>query len=101
MLSDWEYVQGTSVVQREQKEYNANKKTSETSVLPKITIDAVLMWKRPLRCTSQWLRLPEICYRLSLIGENMIEEANNIFRFLMKIVLIFCVNNLLTSKYLL
>ena len=52
----------------------------------KITIDAELMWRQPLRWTSQWLHLSEICCRLPLIEKNIIGEVNNIFLLLIKIV---------------
>ena len=54
-------------------------------LFPNITMDTVLIRRRPLRCTFQWLRLPEISYRLSLTGKNIIGESNNIFLFLIKL----------------
>ena len=44
-------------------------------LFPKIAIDAVLMRRRLFRCTSQCLCLPEICYRLSLIGKKHYRES--------------------------
>ena len=44
--------------------------SSLLQLFPKITTDALLMRRRPLRCTFQWLRLSEMFYSLSLIRKT-------------------------------